>query len=167
MNHIGLQTKLLISLMMSLIASACVQFFEYYLQIAIENRVFLILIFSVFMCDVLLGIWKHIKSKDFSFRELLTKALLKLMIGFFSMVIFNAMAGLEGISETGLRTYFLLVGKLLTMIYYAGSAFNSMYFITNGKFPPYAWISKMKEFNKTIDPKTFTNEAKTSVDNGN
>lgn len=163
MTHLSIQTKLLMSLLLSSIVGALLAIVEYYTKIIIENKVFLILIFSVFMSDVLLGIWKHLKAKDFSFRELLTKALLKLVIGFFAMVIFNAMAGVEGIADTGLRTYFLMVGKLLTMIYYAGSAFNSMYFITNKKFPPYAWISRMKEFNKTLDTSKFSNSQTTQI----
>jgi hypothetical protein len=121
------------------------------MKIVADNKTFIVLLFSAFIVDVLCGMWKHLKCKDFSFRELLTKALTKIGITFMAMVLFNAMAGIEGVGESGVKVYLLLVGKLMNLFYISGSAFNNMYYITGGKFPPIAWMDKMKEFDKTLD----------------
>ena len=152
-TDLSIQAKLLFSLVVSMMFSGIIAIVEYYTNLMIENKVYLVLIFSAFVGDIILGAIKHLKTHTFSPRELLTKALIKLVIGFFAMVIFNAMAGIEGMEELGLKFYFTIVGKLLTMVYYSGSAFNSMYIITNEKFPPYSFIKRMKEFNKTLNPK--------------
>jgi hypothetical protein len=106
--------------------------------------------------DIILGIAKHWKLNDFSFQDLVTHAMLKVGIGFASMVIFNGFAFVLQDDAAFLKTYFLLVGKLLTMTYYAGSAFNSMSVLTGGKFPPLVWMNRMKEFNKTLNPKALS-----------
>jgi hypothetical protein len=163
-THLPIHIKLLMSLLLSAIIGALLAIVEYYKLIIIENKTFLILIFSAFICDVILGMWKHLKAKDFSFHELFTKALTKIAISFLAMVLFNAMAGVEGIGETPIKIWLLMVGKLLNIIYISGSAFNNMYYITDKKFPPYAWISRMKEFNKTLDTSKLTNQTTPTQD---
>lgn len=158
MTDLSLHMKLSLSFFLSAIAGAVLAMAEYYTQTLFENRVFMMLIFSTFICDVVLGAWKHLKLHDFSFKELLTKALKKIVITLIAMILFNSLAGAEGIGDTGMKLWFLLVGKLISLFYIAGSAFNSMYIITDHKFPPYAWIKRMKDFNKTLDPKEFSNK---------
>lgn len=157
MQHLAIQTKLLICLLTSFVGSAILTVVNYYQGVLISNIVFLTVILSFYVLDITLGMLKHYKLKDFSFKELLTHALIKLVIAFASMVIFNGFAAVLEHDAAFLKTYFTMVGKLLTLTYYAGSAFNSMHTLTGGKFPPYAWIERMKEFNKTLDPKKLTN----------
>jgi hypothetical protein len=163
-THLPIHIKLLMSFFISAIIAAMLAIVEYYKLIIIENKTFIILIFSAFVCDVILGMWKHLKAKDFSFKELFTKALTKIAISFLAMVLFNAMAGVEGIGETPIKMWLLMVGKILNLTYISGSAFNNMYFITDKKFPPYAWISRMKEFNKTLDTSKLTNQTTPTQD---
>lgn len=162
MKHLTIQSKLFISLYSSMIGSLFLMIFEYYKGIVIANKVFLIVIFSVFLLDVVLGILKHIKLRDFSFRDLLTHACLKMFIGFAAMVVFNGFAAILAQDAEFIKTYFVMVGKLLTLVYYAGSAFNSMSVLTNGKFPPVAWMNRMKEFNNTLNPKKLTENEQTN-----
>lgn len=156
MKELTIQTKLLISLYSSLVGSLFLSVYEYYKGVTVANTTFLIVIFSVFLLDVVLGVLKHLKLRDFSFRDLLTHACLKMFIGFAAMVVFNGFASILEKDAQFIKTYFVMVGKLLTLVYYAGSAFNSMSVLTNGKFPPTAWMNRMKEFNKTLNPKTLT-----------
>jgi hypothetical protein len=158
MIHISTELNLLTSFIVSAILSAILSFFDYYANLLVEHHVFIKLIFSAFVCDVILGAWKHFKARDFSFKELFTKAVTKIAVVLLAMILFNSMAGLQGMEESGIQLWLLLVGKLLSVIYFTGSAFNSMYFITDHKFPPYAWISRMQTFNKTLDTREFTNK---------
>lgn len=156
MQHLTIQTKLLICLLSSMIGSAVLTVLEYTQGLLVHNLIFLVIILSVYLTDIVLGMFKHWKLKDFSFKDLVTHAMLKIGIGFASMLIFNAFGFVLQDDAAFVKTYFILVGKLLTLTYYAGSAFNSMSVLTGGKFPPLAWMERMKEFNKTLNPKTLT-----------
>jgi hypothetical protein len=157
LHNLHIQTKILVSLSSSLFLSLIVQLYEYYAGLIIANSTLVIIIFSTYVIDIALGIFKHLKLRDFSFRELLLKAMLKLFIGFASMVIFNGFSVILEHDAAFIKTYFVLVGKLLTLVYYAGSASNSMSVLTNGKFPPTAWMNRMSEFTKTLNPKKLVN----------
>jgi hypothetical protein len=141
---------------------ALVYFMEYYRLVIIENKTFIVLLFSAFVADVILGMWAHLKKKDFSWTELFTKALTKIGVSLLAMILFNAIAGVEGVGESGIKVYILLVGKLMNLFYITGSAFNNMFYITDKKFPPIAWMKRMKEFNTTLDTSKLTNSANTN-----
>lgn len=156
-TFITLKIKLLWAFKFSSIAAMPIALIEYYSGVYLENKIFMVGFFSSFMIDIVLGIWKHLKNKTFDFSLLIWGALTKLFVSIMAMILFNALASAEGIGETGLRLYVLLIGKLLVLIYINGSAWYNMYFITKGKFPPVAWMKKMKGFNESLDPTTFTN----------
>jgi hypothetical protein len=158
MQHLTIQTKLLISLIAGMAGSAVLKILEYTQDVFINNLIFILLIFFVYVIDIGFGIAKHLKLNDFSFRALLLHAMLKIYIGFGAMLIFNAFGFVLQEDATIIKTYFVMVGKLLTMTYYAGSAFNSMSVLTNGKFPPISWMKRMREFNKTLNPKVLTSD---------
>lgn len=131
---------------------------DYYRAILLENKSFFALFLLAFVSDVGMGVWAHIKKKDFDFSELFIKGLTKIAVSFVAFVLFNSIAGIEGVNDTGLKVYFLLVGKLMNIFYFAGSAFNNMFYITDKRFPPLAWMKKVKEFNKSLDPKSLTSQ---------
>jgi hypothetical protein len=135
---------------------------DYYKGILLENKSFVALFLMAYVSDVVMGIWAHLKKKDFSFTELFIKGLTKIAVSFVAMTLFNAIAGVEGVDDTGIKIYLLLVGKLMNLFYLAGSAFNNMYYVTDKQFPPLAWMKKVKEFNKTLDPKDLTSQSKTA-----
>jgi hypothetical protein len=159
-QHLEIKMKILLCLFLSIAASPIAYVIDYYSGIICDNKKFIVLVFSAFLVDVACGIWKHLKAKDFSFRELMTKAMTKIAISFLAMVLFNALAGMEGIDESGIKVYLLMIGKLMNLIYLSGSAFNNIYFITEGKFPPIAWMNRMKNFNETLNPEKITQDSK-------
>lgn len=148
--------KLLLALKWSSIMAVPVAILEYYSGVFLENKTFLIIFFSSFVADIILGVWKHLKLRTFDFSLLMWGALTKLLASFLAMILFNGLAGAEGIGETGIKIYILLVGKLLVLLYVDGSAFVNMSIITKGKFPPKSWLSKIKGFNETLDTTVFT-----------
>lgn len=102
--------------------------------------------------DLATGVWKHLLQRDFCWRRLYTGFLQKLVISFLGMTVFNVLGNLQELSEMdGLRAYLILCGKLVNIFYVGGSAFNNMFIITGGKFPPVGWMERMKNFNRTAD----------------
>lgn len=102
--------------------------------------------------DLVTGIWKHLKKKDFCWKRMYTGFLQKLVISFLGMTAFNVLGNVRELSELeGLRAYLILCGKLVNVFYVGGSAFNNMFIITGGKFPPVGWMERMKNFNRTAD----------------
>lgn len=145
------QVKLLGCFILGSIFTPIVYISDYYKGILLENKNFVVVIFVAFLVDIVCGSWKHYKTGDFSWTDLFTIALKKLSITFMAMLLFNGMVSIEGIEDSGIKVYLLIVGKLMNFWYLAGSAFNNMYYITDHKFPPYAWMKRMKDFNKTLD----------------
>jgi hypothetical protein len=101
----------------------------------------------------------HWRKRDFSWNELFVKGVTKLFISLMAMICFNAIASIEGIPSE-VKVYILLVGKMMNLFYILGSAFNNMFYITGGQMPPKVWMLRMKEFNKTLEPKSLLNTAK-------
>jgi hypothetical protein len=163
MDLIYIKIKLVFLTILGSLFGAIVYFFDYYRHVIIENKTFIVLIFSSFIADVILGMWAHLKKKDFSWSELFTKGLTKIGVSLLAMIMFNAIAGVEGVGESGIKVYLLLVGKLMNLFYITGSAFNNMFYITDKKFPPIAWMKRMKEFNTTLDTSKLTNSVNTNT----
>lgn len=108
--------------------------------------------------DLVTGVWKHLLQRDFCWRRLYTGFLQKMVISFLGMTVFNVLGNLQELSEMdGLRAYLILCGKLVNIFYVGGSAFNNMFIITGGKFPPVGWMERMKNFNRTADISQLTN----------
>ena len=56
--------------------------------------------------------------------------------------------------------YFTILTRLMVFVYPAGSALVNCAIITNGKFPPTSFMSKITKFNKDLNLKDFTDEDK-------
>ena len=86
----------------------------------------------------------------FDFKKMVVGLMEKVAISGFGMVLFNGIATIKELAmHPDLQSYLLIVGKLAIFIYVGGSAFNNMFFITGGKFPPVGWMNRMDSFEKT------------------
>lgn len=104
--------------------------------------------------DLITGVWKHLKLHDFCFRRMYTGFITKFVISMLGMTAFNILGGVRELQDMdGLRGYIILVGKLINIFYVGGSAFNNMFVITGGKFPPVGWMERMKKFQTSLDIK--------------
>lgn len=118
--------------------------------------------------DLVTGIWKHLKQKDFCWKRMYTGFLQKMVISFLGMTAFNVLGNVRELSELeGLRAYLILCGKLVNIFYVGGSAFNNMFIITGGKFPPVGWMERMKNFNRTTDISALNKPRETNNDMDN
>jgi len=116
-------------------------------------------LFMLLLLDLSTGVWKHLKLKTFDWRRLYVGLLEKVFISFMGMIVFNIAGNVKELTEVdSLKTYLLLIGKLTNIFYVGGSAFNNMFIITGGKFPPVGWMERMKKFNQTASISALNEE---------
>ena len=107
------------------------------------------LVLGAIAIDHLLGSLVHFFiKKDWSFKEniigLCKKILLVVAVGF----LFE---GIGLISEQSFfEEYLKIVTRLMVFLYPAGSAFVNSSILTDGKFPPTAWLEKIADFSKDL-----------------
>ena len=97
------------------------------------------------LIDLVIGIIKYWKLSQFSFREMVTGLIIKVAVAYGGMLIFLSFQSLDpGIAAD----WFGLLAKFTVLVYPAGSAFANMYVITAGRFPPIAFMKKLKDFDQ-------------------
>jgi len=125
----------------------------------IRDTGFIEVLLICLLMDMIIGIWKHLKQRTFDWKRLYTGLIEKVGITFIGMVVFNLISDIKEWSHlVTVKEYIILVGKLTNLFYVAGSAFNSMYIITGGKFPPLGWMKRMHSFDDSLNPEDLTKE---------
>lgn len=111
--------------------------------------------------DHFLGSWVHAFIKrDFEMKKniqgLFIKCAMVLVVGILG-------EGFQHILGTAnfLTDYFNLMTRLMVFVYPAGSSLMNCAIITNGRFPPTSWISKITHFNSDMDLNYFKTNQKT------
>lgn len=154
---IKLSTSFVISFLISPFLYVCSSLHYYFFP----EPDFIVIITIAIIVDWITGMMKWWLRKQFDFRKMIIGLLEKVAISYFAMILFNGLGAITELKEhPDLRSYLVLVGKLAIFFYVAGSAFNNMYFITGGKFPPVGWMNRMKNFEETADIDSFTDKPK-------
>lgn len=114
-----------------------------------DNYVYVSFIFVAVFFDHLVGSFVHAFIKrDFSWKRnikgFLTKTSMVVVVG----VLLEGIVHILG--SNFLTDYFSVLSKLMIFIYPAGSALANVAIITDGKFPPTAWMDRLKKFNKNL-----------------
>lgn len=123
-----------------------------------HDRDFVEIIFVLLIIDIATGLMKHLKTHTFSWSELFLGMIEKVFVSAIAMVTFNALGSIKDLEKNEtIMLYFTLIGKLLNAFYVGGSAFNNLYIITGGKFPPVGWMKRMKDFNLSGNVEDLTN----------
>lgn len=117
----------------------------------ISNSDFIAGVLTCIAIDHILGtIYHATKLKDFSIKKNVYGLVGKLFLCGCSAVLFEIIH--STIQESSLiYEYLKSVTRLVVILYPASSAFYNMSAITNGKFPPLAWLKKLKAFNQNLD----------------
>lgn len=116
----------------------------------LESYVFIFVLGLALIADLIAGIWKHMKFNSFSPRKMITGFSQK--IGLVILVYFLTEAFIQIISDAELDSiYFKVASKIMIFIYPAGNALVNIGIITDGKFPPLAFLKKFEKFNKTLN----------------
>lgn len=116
----------------------------------IDSKSFIQIIILTLFADLFLGIWKHWKLSTFSFKKMILGFAQKLFIVI--VFYFLSEAFLQIIADADLDSIYVKVFlKFLLFIWLAGNALVNMGILTNGKFPPLAFLKKIQKFNETLD----------------
>lgn len=116
----------------------------------LESYVFIFVLGLALIADLIAGIWKHMKFNTFSPRKMITGFSQK--IALVILVYFLTEAFIQIISDAELDSiYFKVASKIMIFIYPAGNALVNIGIITDGKFPPLAFLKKFEKFNKTLN----------------
>ena len=111
------------------------------------NIDYVLLWFIFVLSDMVTGLWKHWKTKTISFRDFILKTMEKVFVSFCGLSVFSAFA-LSFATDSFIQHYLMLFGQISISVYIGGSALTNLYVITSGKFPPIAFMERLKNFNK-------------------
>lgn len=116
----------------------------------LESYVFIFILGLAIIADLVAGVWKHMKFNTFSPKKMIIGFSQK--IGLVILVYFLTEAFIQIIADAELDSiYFKVATKIMIFIYPAGNALVNVGIITNGKFPPLAFLKKFEKFNKTLN----------------
>jgi len=128
----------------------------------LTDRLFIEILFLLIGLDLVAGFIKHWKLRTFSFKLMFTGLMEKIFVSVIGMVLFNTIGSIPGLAlHQDVLNYVLIVGKLVNAFYVGGSAFNSLYIVSGGKFPPLGWMKRMKSFNLTGNIEDLSKNAST------
>lgn len=122
--------------------------FVYSAQRFVDINIDYVLLWFIFvLSDMVTGLAKHWKNKTVSFRDFALKTIEKVFVSFCGLSIFSAFA-LSFATDSFIEHYLMLFGQISISVYIGGSALTNLYVITSGKFPPIAFMERLKNFNK-------------------
>ncbi|SHF18953.1 hypothetical protein [Chryseobacterium vrystaatense] len=120
----------------------------------IDSQFFIMLLIGGLLGDLILGVWKHLKLRTFSFKKLLLGFTEKMAI--VTIAYFFTEAIMQIISDGDLDSvYFKMFSKIAIFLYPAGNAAVNMGIITNGKFPFPFLLKRIAKFNNSGDLGVF------------
>lgn len=150
----GLGGKLWSSMKLAVVPAVGITTFEKITGWYIDSQTFIQLLVGTLFVDLILGVWKHWKLNTFSFKRMLSGFAEK--IGLTVFFYFLSETLIQIIADADLDSVYVKVPlKLIMFFWIAGNALVNMGIITNGKFPPLAFLKRIEKFNKTLDMSAF------------
>lgn len=160
----SIYSKLKATFVLSLVSSPIAYIAEQFIKWGNEKIIYITFVLAAIIVDHALGSAVHLWHKrDFSFKKNIVGLLVKISLVVAFEIIMNGIYSILGAGV--LASYLSVVGELLVLFYPAGSALMNMSIITKGKFPPTAFIDRIKRFNNNLDPSGLAGEAEKNQDN--
>lgn len=127
-----------------------------------QNLAYIGFVLVAIAIDHLLGSAVHIfVKKDFTFKKNVIGLAIKLTLVLSVGILFEGFQFLYS-DKTPLievvTNYLLAITRIMVFLYPASSAFVNSSILTSGKFPPFGWIKKVENFNKSMDINQFKDE---------
>lgn len=146
----GVGGKMWSSLQLALVPAVGLTISERITGWYLESYVFIFILGFAIIADLVAGVWKHMKFNTFSPKKMMIGFSQK--IGLVILVYFLTEAFIQIIADAELDSiYFKVASKIMIFIYPAGNALVNIGIITDGKFPPLAFLRKFEKFNKTLN----------------
>lgn len=143
------------TLILAIVASAPVGLLETLTHWLSENGAYIFFVLVAITIDHILGSAVHLwLKKDFSFKKNITGVFTKLALVFSVGVLFEGFQFIYA-QDNFITDYLSIITRLMVFLYPAGSAFMNCALLTNGKFPPVAFMQKITKFNQNLDLTEF------------
>jgi hypothetical protein len=127
---------------------------------SITNGAYILFVFAAIMLDHILGTLIHLFVKrDFTIKKNVVGLVMKLGLVIAVGLLFEGINHIV-VGENFIKDYLTIVLRLLVFMYPAGSAFMNSSIITNGKFPPSGFLSKLTKFQENINISEFKDVGK-------
>ncbi|MGB3452969.1 MAG: hypothetical protein WBA59_03985 [Moheibacter sp.] len=129
----------------------------------IHNQDYILIVLGAIFVDWVFGTIKHIWfTHTFTWKQnaigLTTKIALAVAGGF----LFEGLNTLVKDVDI-VVTSFKIITRVIILMYPGVSAFENIYIVSGEKFPPKAWMERLKVWNKSLDPNDLIN----NKNNGN
>jgi len=124
----------------------------------VDNADYITVVLIAIAIDHILGSIKHAWfDKDFTFKKNILGLLMKVGLVVACGVLFEAF---NVIIKDGnfIKEYLNIITRLIVFLYPAGSAFGNSAVISGGKFPPQAWLDKLRKFQSSLNTKDLSPE---------
>lgn len=123
----------------------------------IANSDYISIVLVAIVIDHALGTWRHLfVDRDFDIVKNITGISIKVGLVVCMGILFEGL-GVIIKEESIVKDYLVIVTRLIVFLYPAGSAFANSSILSNGKFPPQAWLEKLKAFQSNLNPKDLGN----------
>ncbi|WP_294267756.1 hypothetical protein [uncultured Chryseobacterium sp.] len=159
----GVGGKIWSSIQLAAVPAAGLTIAEKFSGWYLDSQSFIQILIGTLFADLAMGVWKHWKLNTFSFKNMIYGLTQKM---FFVIVFyFLSEAALNIISSADIGTAYLKVFlRFLLFIWPAGNALVNMGILTNGKFPPLAFLKRIHKFNETLDYNDLKNKDEKDTD---
>lgn len=119
----------------------------------ITNQSYAEIVFVAILIDYVLGSIKHIKNKTFEMKKNVTRFILKIFLCFCAIVLFEGFNFI--VQDSFIYRFMKIATRLAVFLYPAISGLENIYEVSGHRFPPQSWIEKLKQVQKSGNPKDF------------
>lgn len=138
--------------------------FEKVSKWGIDNQDYILIVVGAILIDWIFGTIKHLFfTHTFTWKKnaigLTTKIALAVAGGF----LFEGLNFLVKDSDF-VVTSTKIVTRIIILMYPGISAFENIYIVSGEKFPPKAWMERLKKWNESLNPKDLIDEDKQERD---
>jgi len=157
LNVADLELKMKSTVKLSILLSPFAFITELISAWSIANKEFILVVLGAIIVDHVLGSFKHaFVLRDFVWKKNITGLMTKIGLVTACGFLFEALQIIIH-EETFVTEYLKTITRLIVFLYPAGSAFSNSSIISGGKFPPSAWLVKLKKFQSNLNPNEFGN----------
>lgn len=159
LKTIHASTNILVQLKASIVIGLMISPFAWLIEKlsvwSLINQDYIAIVLVAIAVDHILGTIKHLWfERDFSVKKNLLGLITKIGLVVACGILFE---GLNVIihKDSFIKEYLTILTRLIVFIYPASSAFASSSVISNGKFPPDAWMKKIARFKENLNTNEF------------
>lgn len=142
----------------SLIVTPFVYTIDKVVKWSVQNETYVMIVMGAIFIDWIFGSIKHIFfTKTFTLKNNAIGLIIKITLAVGGGFLFEGLNFLVSDSDT-ILSIMKTITRVIVFMYPALSAFENIYIVSGEKFPPKAWMERLKKWNNSLDPNDLTNK---------